>query len=111
MVEGDFLPPAVLRGIGDKLYDKRKQSALEVEQIIKRLALQNDQHRIRLIIDKLISDYAFSALANHRKVWGRALARRCAAAGFASCFGAQALCCIVVGAGGGAAVHGGEQQQ
>lgn len=38
---------------GDKLYEKRKLGALEVEQIVKRLAQQNDYHRIRLIIDKV----------------------------------------------------------
>eukprot|EP00955_Chlamydomonas_euryale_P097627 365087-Chlamydomonas_euryale.AAC.4 len=29
----DLLPPAVLRQIGDKLYEKRKVAALEVEQV------------------------------------------------------------------------------
>ncbi|KAG2488883.1 hypothetical protein HYH03_012677 [Edaphochlamys debaryana] len=65
--EGELLPASVLRQIGDKLYDRRKSAALEVEQLIKRLAAQNDQHRIRLIIDKLISEYAFSSQPNHRK--------------------------------------------
>ena len=45
MATGELLPPAVLRQIGDKLYEKRKLAALEVEQIIKRLAAANDQHR------------------------------------------------------------------
>eukprot|EP00198_Chlamydomonas_reinhardtii_P009884 XP_001699221.1 predicted protein [Chlamydomonas reinhardtii] len=66
-VTDELLPAAVLRQIGDKLYEKRKVAALEVEQLIKRLAAQNDQHRIRLTVDKLISDYAFSSQANHRK--------------------------------------------
>ena len=35
-----LLPPAVIRGIGDKLYDKRKSAALEVEQLVKGLASQ-----------------------------------------------------------------------
>ena len=33
-----LLTPVVLRGIGDKLYDKRKAAALEVEQLVKTLA-------------------------------------------------------------------------
>ena len=37
---GTYLPPTVLRGIGDKLYDKRKSAALEVEQLVKTLAAQ-----------------------------------------------------------------------
>ena len=32
------LTQVVLRGLGDKLYDKRKAAALEVEQLIKNLA-------------------------------------------------------------------------
>ena len=28
-----LLPPSVVRGIGDKLYNKRKHSALEIEQV------------------------------------------------------------------------------
>lgn len=48
----ELLPPAVLRQIGDKLYDKRKAAALEVEQIVKRLVAQNDHYRIRAIVDK-----------------------------------------------------------
>jgi vacuole morphology and inheritance protein 14 len=64
----ELLPQAVLRQIGDKLYEKRKVAALEVEQIIKRLASANDDARIRLIVDRLISEFAFSQQPNHRKV-------------------------------------------
>jgi hypothetical protein len=46
----------VVLAAGDKLYEKRKLGALEVEQIVKRLAQQNDYHRIRLIIDKVPSN-------------------------------------------------------
>lgn len=64
----ELLPQAVLRQIGEKLYEKRKVAALEVEQIVKKLAATNDHNKIRLIIDKLIAEYAFSPQANHRKV-------------------------------------------
>jgi hypothetical protein len=85
MVASDeLLPTAVLRQIGDKLYEKRKLAALDVEQLIKRLAAQNDQHRIRLIIDKLIGEYAFSSQANHRKVRGFYRPRRTCTAGRSS---------------------------
>jgi hypothetical protein len=33
-----LLSQIVLRGLGDKLYDKRKAAALEVEQLVKNLA-------------------------------------------------------------------------
>jgi hypothetical protein len=64
----DLLPQAVLRQIGDKLYEKRKMAALEVEQIVKRLAAAGDTAKISSIIDKLIAEFAFSPQANHRKV-------------------------------------------
>jgi hypothetical protein len=64
----ELLPQAVLRQIGDKLYEKRKMAALEVEQIVKRLAAAGDTAKISSIIDKLISEFAFSPQANHRKV-------------------------------------------
>ncbi|GFH31155.1 uncharacterized protein HaLaN_30138 [Haematococcus lacustris] len=67
MADTDLLQPSILRQIGDKLYEKRKAAALEVEQIVKRLAQQNDKNRIRLIIDKLIGEYAFSTQSNNRK--------------------------------------------
>ena len=69
MVAGEeLLPQAVLRQIGDKLYEKRKMAALEVEQIVKRLAASGETAKISSIIDKLISEFAFSPQANHRKV-------------------------------------------
>jgi hypothetical protein len=64
----ELLPQAVLRQIGDKLYEKRKMAALEVEQIVKRLAAAGDTTKISSIIDKLIAEFAFSPQANHRKV-------------------------------------------
>ncbi len=47
------LPPSLLRLIGDKLYEKRKQAALEVEQIVKRCVAAGDFNRIRAIVDKV----------------------------------------------------------
>eukprot|EP00798_Chlamydomonas_sp_ICE-L_P022232 gene22232-29299_t len=67
MSGGDLLPQSVLKNIGDKQYEKRKQAALEIEAHVKRLASANDEHRIRLIIDRVIADFAFSPQANHRK--------------------------------------------
>lgn len=68
MVNEELLPQGVLRQIGDKLYEKRKMAALEVEQIVKRLAGAGDTAKISAIIDKLIAEFAFSPQANHRKV-------------------------------------------
>ncbi|KAK9805928.1 hypothetical protein WJX73_005859 [Symbiochloris irregularis] len=65
--QDQVLPTTVLRGIGDKLYDKRKSAALEVEQLVKQHAAQGNNDRIGTIVNKLVKDYAFSAQANHRK--------------------------------------------
>lgn len=62
-----LLPQSVLRGIGDKLYDKRKHAALEVEQIMKKLVASGNDARIGSIITKLAEDYALSPQANQRK--------------------------------------------
>ncbi len=61
------LPHSVVRGIGDKLYEKRKCAALEVEQLVKSLAPAGNTKRVGQIIDKLIEDFAFSPQANYRK--------------------------------------------
>ena len=36
----NVLPAAIIRAIGDKLYDRRKTAALEVEGLVKNLAAQ-----------------------------------------------------------------------
>lgn len=62
-----ILPQSVLRNIGDKLYEKRKSAALEVEQIVKTKSPHADKLWIKKLIKKLVDDYAHSAQANHRK--------------------------------------------
>lgn len=66
--DADLLPQAVLRQIGDKLYEKRKIAALEVEQIMRQLLSRKDDQRIHLILDKIIADFSFSNHPNSRKV-------------------------------------------
>lgn len=56
-----LLPQSVYKFIGDKLYEKRKTAALEVEQVVKTLSTSGDKnHRIGQIIDKLVSEFASS---------------------------------------------------
>eukprot|EP00892_Ulva_mutabilis_P010669 jgi/Ulvmu1/7975/UM004_0208.1 len=61
-----ILPPSVLRNIGDKMYEKRKQAALEVEQIVKHQSSIGHPERVSSIIDKLVEDTK-STQPNHRK--------------------------------------------
>ena len=62
-----LLPTSVLRNLYDKLYEKRKAAALEVEQIVKSLAGAGDLHRVHALLSMLVRDYALSPLSNHRK--------------------------------------------
>nr|GMD23423.1 protein VAC14 homolog isoform X1 [Ipomoea batatas]GMD24801.1 protein VAC14 homolog isoform X1 [Ipomoea batatas] len=61
------VPAAVLRNISDKLYEKRKNAALELEGIVKQLVAAGDHDRINSVINLLIHEYAQSPQANHRK--------------------------------------------
>ena len=69
MSEARVLPQLVLRNLGDRSYEKRKQAALEVELIIKDLASgENDvSEDIHQIIRVLVRDFAYSTQSNHRK--------------------------------------------
>jgi vacuole morphology and inheritance protein 14 len=67
-IEGPaLLPPSVLRNLSDKLYEKRKSAALEVEQVTKQLASSKEWHRISALVHMLVEDYALSPQANDRK--------------------------------------------
>ncbi|KAL6577517.1 PtdIns(3,5)P(2) sythesis regulation factor [Orobanche minor] len=61
------IPAAVLRNLSDKLYEKRKNAALEVEGIVKQLAMAGDHDKITAVINLLANEYTYSPQANHRK--------------------------------------------
>ncbi|XP_014520967.1 protein VAC14 homolog isoform X1 [Vigna radiata var. radiata] len=61
------IPPAVIRNLADKLYEKRKNAALEVEGIVKQLASAGDHDRIVAVISLLTTEFTYSPQANHRK--------------------------------------------
>ncbi|KAG8382697.1 hypothetical protein BUALT_Bualt05G0104400 [Buddleja alternifolia] len=61
------IPAAVLRNLSDKLYEKRKNAALEVEGIVKQLAVAGDHDKITAVINLLANEYTYSPQANHRK--------------------------------------------
>ena len=50
-----LLPTSVLRNLYDKLYEKRKAAALEVEQIVKSLAGAGDLNRVHALLSLLVS--------------------------------------------------------
>uniref|UniRef100_A0A7N0VLZ4 Vacuolar protein 14 C-terminal Fig4-binding domain-containing protein n=1 Tax=Kalanchoe fedtschenkoi TaxID=63787 RepID=A0A7N0VLZ4_KALFE len=67
MAEVSAIPASVLRNLSDKLYEKRKNAALEVEGIVKQLAAAGDHDKITAVINLLTHEYTLSPQANHRK--------------------------------------------
>ncbi|XP_047332655.1 protein VAC14 homolog [Impatiens glandulifera] len=61
------IPPAVLRNLSDKLYEKRKNAALEVEGIVKQLTSAGDHGKIKAVINLLVKEFAMSPQVNYRK--------------------------------------------
>ncbi|RLN42656.1 hypothetical protein C2845_PM01G07860 [Panicum miliaceum] len=62
-----IIPGAVLRNLSDKLYEKRKNAALEIEGIVKQLATAGEHEKISAVITLLVNDFTYSPQANHRK--------------------------------------------
>ncbi|KAF3680504.1 hypothetical protein FXO37_03284 [Capsicum annuum] len=62
-----LIPASVLRNLSDKLYEKRKHAALELEGIVKQLAVAGDHDKITAVINLLTQEYTYSPQANHRK--------------------------------------------
>jgi len=65
--EGSSLPPAILRGLGDRSYDKRKAAALEVTALIKSCQEGGERDRISSVINLLAQEFARSRNVHHRK--------------------------------------------
>ncbi|XP_019423527.1 PREDICTED: protein VAC14 homolog isoform X2 [Lupinus angustifolius] len=61
------VPAAVLRNLADKLYEKRKNAALDVEGIVKQLATAGDHDKITAVINLLTTEFTYSPQSNHRK--------------------------------------------
>ncbi|PQQ18847.1 protein VAC14 homolog [Prunus yedoensis var. nudiflora] len=61
------IPASVLRNLSDKLYEKRKNAALEVEGIVKQLTTAGDHDKITAVINLLTTEFTYSPQANHRK--------------------------------------------
>ncbi|KAK8643463.1 hypothetical protein V6N13_012762 [Hibiscus sabdariffa] len=61
------IPASVLRNLSDKLYEKRKNAALEIEGIVRQLASSGDHEKISVLINLLAMEFAYSPQANHRK--------------------------------------------
>ncbi|XP_013785501.1 protein VAC14 homolog isoform X1 [Limulus polyphemus] len=69
MTEKDFAPlsAACVRALNDKLYEKRKAAAIEIEKMVKDFASVNNVSQIKRLLWVLGQDFALSSNANSKK--------------------------------------------
>eukprot|EP01116_Phalansterium_solitarium_P013369 TRINITY_DN3072_c3_g2_i2.p1 TRINITY_DN3072_c3_g2~~TRINITY_DN3072_c3_g2_i2.p1 ORF type:complete len:785 (+),score=199.86 TRINITY_DN3072_c3_g2_i2:1747-4101(+) len=81
---GRLLPPQVVRALADKLYEKRKLAALDVETLVKELVHgpSNADDKVRGVLQTLVAQLSESPQANSRK--GGLIALAAAAIGLGS---------------------------
>ncbi|KAF4589361.1 DNA repair and recombination protein RAD54 and RAD54-like protein [Ophiocordyceps camponoti-floridani] len=60
----------IQRALNDKLYDKRKVGALELERIIRDLVVTKDVGRVCDILEQLVTDYAYAVHQAHARNGG-----------------------------------------
>ncbi|KAG5303526.1 DNA repair and recombination protein RAD54 [Histoplasma capsulatum G186AR] len=64
------MDPSVQRLLSDKLYDKRKQGALELERIIRDALVKAEHTKIKTIVDQLCHEYAYAVHQPHTRNGG-----------------------------------------
>ncbi|KAL1956201.1 hypothetical protein VTO42DRAFT_7548 [Malbranchea cinnamomea] len=62
--------PAIQRLLNDKLYDKRKQGALELEKVIRDAVAKGDNAKVKAIVDHLCHEYAYAVHQPHARNGG-----------------------------------------
>ncbi|KAJ7426382.1 Protein VAC14 like protein [Willisornis vidua] len=67
--ERDLAPlaPGVVRALTDKLYEKRKVAALEIEKLVREFVAQNNTSQIKHVIQILSQEFALSQHPHSRK--------------------------------------------
>lgn len=61
---------SIQRSLNDKLYDRRKLGALELEKVVRECVAHEDHERIRLIIDQLCHEFAYAVHQPHARNGG-----------------------------------------
>jgi len=64
------MEPSIQRALNDKLYDKRKVGALDLERVIRDLAAAKEFDRIKKIIQQLCNDFAYAVHQPHARNGG-----------------------------------------
>ncbi|KAJ5949379.1 hypothetical protein N7454_000963 [Penicillium verhagenii] len=60
----------IQRLLNDKLYDKRKQGALELEKIVREAVFKSEHETIKRIVEQLCHDYAYAVHQPHARNGG-----------------------------------------
>ncbi|KAJ9134797.1 ARM repeat-containing protein [Pleurostoma richardsiae] len=60
----------IQRALNDKLYDKRKVGALELERVIRELVALKDYDKVQAILDQLCNEYAYAVHQPHARNGG-----------------------------------------
>ncbi|KAK4184451.1 vacuolar protein 14 C-terminal Fig4p binding-domain-containing protein [Podospora australis] len=64
------MDPAIQRALNDKLYDKRKVGALELERVIREVVAAKDDARVEAILDQLCNEFAYAIHQPHARNGG-----------------------------------------
>ncbi|KAL7269478.1 hypothetical protein RUND412_007860 [Rhizina undulata] len=61
---------SIQRSLNDKLYDRRKLGALELERVVRECLAHDDHEKVRQIIDQLCHDFAYAVHQPHARNGG-----------------------------------------
>ncbi|KAK2045146.1 ARM repeat-containing protein [Colletotrichum somersetense] len=61
---------SIQRALNDKLYDKRKVGALELERVIRELVVTKDYPRVQAILEQLCNEFAYAVHQPHARNGG-----------------------------------------
>ncbi|KAK0610480.1 ARM repeat-containing protein [Bombardia bombarda] len=64
------MDPNIQRALNDKLYDKRKVGALELERVIRELVATKDYPKVEAVLDQLCNEYAYAVHQPHARNGG-----------------------------------------
>jgi vacuole morphology and inheritance protein 14 len=65
-VTNQLISPQIQRNLCDKLYEKRKVAALEIEKAVRELVVHKDHPKITLLIAFLVKDFSYSQQSHSR---------------------------------------------
>ncbi|KAI9670077.1 MAG: hypothetical protein M1829_004804 [Trizodia sp. TS-e1964] len=61
---------SIQRSLNDKLYDKRKVGALDLERVVREASANNDHEKVKKIVDQLCAQYAYAVHQPHARNGG-----------------------------------------